>query len=227
MIAVDKDDNILKPVDRFEAHTGEGILHRGLMITIKNYKNQICLAQRSAERPDLPTYFPPPFPLQWDGSIAGHPKYREEGMEEKENKKRYISRALKELREELNLQVEKEQLEWLNKFLYSAPDPAYQDPKYAKYDIRIKEFEVCAVFLMYTKEEPMPNPVEIAKVEWVDSDRVRREVDEYIRSNITIKGDEIIVRKFKPESRMYSPWFIKAQELCPEIYEFNPPKARI
>lgn len=227
IIAVDKDDNVLGPIDRYKAHTNNGVLHRGLMVIIKNYKNQIYLAQRSAERLDLPTYFPPPFPLQWDGSIAGHPKYGEEGMEENDDKKRYMNRALIELKEELELQIEKEQLKWVDKFLYIAQDPAYQYTKYARYDKRIKEFEICAVFLLYTNKEPKPNPIEITKAEWVNSDQVRREVDMYIGSNITINGDEIIIKEFRSESRMYSPWFIKAQECYPEIYEFNSSEVEI
>jgi isopentenyldiphosphate isomerase len=75
LIHVDDPDNVIGPVDRLEAHLDQGILHRGLMVVVKNDENKILLTQRSLNRPDLA--FPPPFPGFWDITIAGHPRWRQ------------------------------------------------------------------------------------------------------------------------------------------------------
>jgi isopentenyldiphosphate isomerase len=70
LIQVDDQDNVIGPVDRLKANLDEGILHRGLMVVVKNDQNRILLTQRSLNRSD--PGFPAPFPGFWDVTIAGH-----------------------------------------------------------------------------------------------------------------------------------------------------------
>jgi isopentenyldiphosphate isomerase len=210
------------------------------MIIIKNPDDQIYLAQRSAKRPDLPDYFPPPFPLTWDCTMAGHPRRGQNG---------YLARAVEELKEELHLKIKPESLRWLGKYPYSAPDPAFQHPRYAQYNKRLKEIEVCGIYATRTKQKPRPDPVEIAQVRCVYADRLKREADEYFSSNVEVRIDktvametlpqgqsltpwftaipEITAKQFKTRGRMLSPWFIWAHRFHPEIYESDFPKTKV
>ncbi len=224
LVGVDADGNFTSPVNRYKAHTDGGVLHQGFLIIVKNSKNQIWVTQRSPLRPDLPDEIQPPFALTTDVTIAGHPRVGSG----------YKDRAIKELEEEIGVIVIEEQLEWLGgEFNYVADDPARLHPMYRAYKKGITEIEVCGTYLVYTDQVLKPDPKEIIKAELLDADQVRREVNRYARSEIitrpepSIKGNRIIVKKFKPWTRMYSPWFIEAQRLYPQIYEFNPPKTRI
>ncbi|MDH2900895.1 MAG: hypothetical protein PXY39_07965, partial [archaeon] len=76
IIQVDERDRVIGPIERLIAHKGDGILHRGLMVLVKDDQGRILLTQRSEQRPDL--NFPPPFPGFWDLTMAGHPRWGQE-----------------------------------------------------------------------------------------------------------------------------------------------------
>lgn len=201
IIAVNKCDQIRGGVDRYVAHSDAGILHRGFLITVKNYKNEIYIAQRAAERPDLKN-FPPPFSLQWDGSIAGHPRVG--------NEQGYLDRAVAELKEELDLTVKKTDLRWLGRFYYNTRDPLH--PK-------VIEKEVCGVLLMCTHQEPKPDKTELAQGKWVPAKDLQKIVGEFAKNNIVEHADGTLeIINFDAKKMMFVPWFVKAQQLWPEIY---------
>ena len=108
---VDEQDNVISPVDRLKAHLDDGILHRGLMVVVKN-NEKILLTQRSTARPDLS--FPPPFPGFWDITLAGHPKWGQAD---------YVTQMVNEVHEELGLEAKAGEIKYLGKFQYHTPDP--------------------------------------------------------------------------------------------------------
>jgi isopentenyl-diphosphate delta-isomerase len=157
LIQVDEKDNEVGSVERLKAHLGDGILHRGLVVVVKNQEDQILLTQRSMVRPDLP--FPAPFPGFWDVTIAGHPRWGQHD---------YLAPMGNELREELGIKAKNGEMNYLGKFQYYAPDPTYPNPQSAS-TFRLSEREICGVGLLHTSDDPVINPVELASSRWVES----------------------------------------------------------
>ncbi|PIN75472.1 NUDIX hydrolase [Candidatus Woesearchaeota archaeon CG10_big_fil_rev_8_21_14_0_10_37_12] len=85
---VDKDDNVLKTIDRAEA-TDDNIL-RVANVMISNTKNEILLQLRSAKKEK--------YPLYWDCSGGGHVDSGED----------YTTAARRELLEELGIEADLE-----------------------------------------------------------------------------------------------------------------------
>jgi isopentenyl-diphosphate delta-isomerase len=204
---VDKSDNIRGGVDRCLAHSNDGIMHRGLFVIVKNSKNEIYIAERSVKRLDLKGY-PAPFPNQWDVSIAGHPKFGETG---------YLERTLTELKEELNIDAKKSDLQWIGKFYYVSRDPLNLTTKH-NYGVGVIENELCGTLLLYTNQEPIPNPNEVSKGEWIPANDLQTLMQKFIRNHVKFIDDEVQIRNFNPDEKMFTPWFAKAHLLYPEIY---------
>jgi isopentenyl-diphosphate delta-isomerase len=156
LIHVDEQDNVIGSVDRLRAHLDEGILHRGLMVVVKDDENKILLTQRSMGRPDLG--FPPPFPGFWDITIAGHPKWGQTD---------YVTQMVNELKEELGINAKGSEIKYLDKFQYHAPDPTYPNPK-THSTFRLSEREICGVGVLQTNESPVLDSVELQASMWVD-----------------------------------------------------------
>lgn len=162
LIQVDELDNAIGPVDRLKAHLGDGILHRGLVVVVKNQEGKILLTQRSMNRPDLE--FPPPFPGFWDVTIAGHPKW---------GQKDYVPQMTAELNEELGLEAKHGDVEYLGKFQYHAPDPTYPNPQTSP-TFALSELEVCGVGLLYTTDEPVINVAELSSSRWIEGNELAK-----------------------------------------------------
>jgi len=160
LIQVDEQDRVIGAVERLKAHLDDGILHRGLMVVVKNEDNKILLTQRSKDRPDLG--FPPPFPSFWDITLAGHPKWGQAG---------YITQMVNEIQEELGIQVEDNQVKYLGKFQYHAPDPTYPNAKTGE-NFRLSEREICGVGVLRTGEKPTLNSIELQASMWVDYEKL-------------------------------------------------------
>jgi len=160
LVSVDPEDNILGPVDRLQAHLDQGILHRGLVVVVKNFHNEVLLTQRSMERPDLG--FPPLFPGFWDVTLAGHPKWGE--MD-------YVAQMGKEVQEELGMSVDVNSIAYLGKFQYYAPDPSYPNIRTAP-TFKLSEREICGVGVLHTDVTPVLNSVELKSSMWVKSERL-------------------------------------------------------
>jgi isopentenyl-diphosphate delta-isomerase type 1 len=152
---VDEQDNVIGSVERLKAHMDEGILHRGLMVVVKNDENKILLTQRSMDRPDLG--FPPPFPGFWDITIAGHPNWGQTD---------YVTQMVNEVQEELGIEAKAGEIKYLGKFQYYAPDPTYPNPETAS-TFRLSEREICGVGVLHTNDEPVLDSIELEASMWV------------------------------------------------------------
>jgi isopentenyl-diphosphate Delta-isomerase len=155
IVRVDEEDRVLGPIDRLEAHRGDGVLHRGLMVVVKNRGSQVLLTQRSERRPDLD--FPPPFPGFWDLTLAGHPKWGQTD---------YTTQMAVELAEEIGIRAKAADIEYVGKFQYHAPDSTYPNER-SPPGFRLSEFEICGVGTIETDSQPKLNTVEIQRSAWV------------------------------------------------------------
>lgn len=155
LIQVDEQDNVIGSVERLKAHLDGGILHRGLMVVVKNDENKILLTQRSMDRPNLG--FPPAFPGFWDITIAGHPKWGQTD---------YVTQMVNEVQEELGIEAKAGEIKYLGKFQYYAPDPTYPNPETGP-TFRLSEREICGVGVLYTNDEPVLDSIELKASMWV------------------------------------------------------------
>jgi isopentenyl-diphosphate delta-isomerase len=164
IIQVDEQDRAIGPIERLVAHQGDGVLHRGLMVVVKNSRDEVLLTQRSDARPDL--NFPPPFPGFWDITMAGHPRWGQTD---------YVSQMVVELKEELGISVRTAEIEYAGKFQYHSPDPTYPNPS-APPGFRLSEFEICGVGVARTEQTPRLNEVELRSYMWVKDGQVRERI---------------------------------------------------
>lgn len=186
LIQVDEQDNVVGSVERLKAHLDEGILHRGLMVVVKNDENKVLLTQRSMDRPDLG--FPPLFPGFWDITIAGHPKW---GQLE------YVTQMVNEVREELGIKAAGSEINYLGKFQYHAPDSTYPNPKTAS-TFRLSEREICGVGVLHTNGKVVLDSVELQASVWVESE----ELTEKLRSLRMAPWASLMAEKFPQFSRI-------------------------
>jgi len=177
---VDQQDKVIGPVERLKAHLNEGILHRGLMVVVRNAQSKILLTQRSMERPDLE--FPPPFPGFWDVTLAGHPKFGQSD---------YTTQMASEVGEELGINIHPQDIEYIGKFQYHAPDPTYPNRKSSP-EFRLSEREICGVGVVRTSAVPILNSIELQASMWVESTKVA----ETLQSLKSAPWATLIVKRF-------------------------------
>ena len=72
-IHIDDGDNILGPVSKYDAHHGDGLLHRAFSVFLFNEKSELLLQQRSS--------FKITFPLLKTNACCSHPLYMPSEMD--------------------------------------------------------------------------------------------------------------------------------------------------
>jgi isopentenyldiphosphate isomerase len=85
---IDESDKVISQSQREEAHLKD-LLHRQILVFVLNNKNELFIQQRSGTKDVYPKYF--------EGSLSGH-------VSSKEN---YLQAAIRELKEELSIDVTK------------------------------------------------------------------------------------------------------------------------
>jgi len=165
LVQVDVDDNVIGPIERLKAHLDDGILHRGVIVVVRNSKGMILLSQRSRDRADLG--FPPPFPGFWDITLAGHPKWGQTDD---------VTQMVNEVREELGIETKATSIKYVGKFRYHAPDPSYPNPR-TKPTFKLSEREVCGVGVLRTDDTPTLNSTELQASQWVEANEVIRRLE--------------------------------------------------
>ena len=172
-------------VERGPAHRF-GITHLALTFTYKNSKNQIYLAQRAARRDDLESQrIPTPFGDFWDASGAGHYRWSDLVGNALVDKK---TRIRCELAEELGVQVEPEAIRVVGTFGYSSLDPNYRGSR-----IYVKESEVCYLAVIFGDHEPQPNSDEISKGEWIGSEALQKQAEDFVTKYVVHNDDSNII----------------------------------
>ncbi|MFB6281611.1 MAG: isopentenyl-diphosphate Delta-isomerase [Haloferacaceae archaeon] len=152
VVRVDSDDNALGTVNRLEAHTGEGILHRAFTCLVFDRRGRVLLARRAPEKRLWDTH--------WDGTVASHPV---EGQSQ-------VAAARERLEEELGVTPDQyDDLRVTDRFEYK---------RY--YENAGLEWEVCAVLQVTLDDVRVaPDESEIAGLLWVDYDRLRAAPEQY------------------------------------------------
>ncbi|PSQ42288.1 isopentenyl-diphosphate delta-isomerase [Halobacteriales archaeon SW_7_68_16] len=146
VVAVDEDDEEQGTVNRLDAHTGDGVLHRAFTTLVFDGDGHVLLAQRSPEKRLWGTY--------WDGTVASHP---ERGQSQKEA-------ARERLTEELGIAEDQyDEVRLTDKF------------KYKRYfENAGVEHEVCAVLkVTLTHHDLAPDTDEATGLMWVPYRRLR------------------------------------------------------
>lgn len=143
VIAVDGDDNAIEPVNRYEAHSGGGILHRAFTALVFDEEDNILLAQRAADKRLWGTY--------WDGTVASHPV---EGQSQEE-----ATRV--RLEEELGITPDQyDDLRVTDRFEYKR-----------FFETVGVEYEVCTVLQLTLQDRSLePNEEEVEGLLWVPYD---------------------------------------------------------
>lgn len=89
---VDENNHLIGSISRGEAHDTEGVYYRTVYILVKNDNGEVLIQKRSSTK-DL-------YPNCWDLSVGGHVNFG----------KSYEETAVRELKEELGLDVTEEDL---------------------------------------------------------------------------------------------------------------------
>jgi isopentenyl-diphosphate delta-isomerase len=100
IVIVDNDDNFIGEEEKGKCHDGDGILHRGFLVTVFNNKGELLLTQRSEKKRLWPGY--------WDGTVASHVMRGED----------YLKASRRRLEEEVELTTDN--IKYLFKFHYKA-----------------------------------------------------------------------------------------------------------
>ena len=132
--------------DLLAAHTGPGQLHLAFSVYVFSPDGRRILLQQRAAGKML-------WPLAWANTCCSHPRPGETPVEA----------GRRRLKEELGLDCE---LEVGPAFVYRAEDPAGRGVEY-EYDILLTGT---------TDATPTPDPAEVAAWEWVDLERLRRDM---------------------------------------------------
>ena len=141
VVAVDSDDEETGLVNRLDAHTGEGRLHRAFTALVFDEEGRILLAQRAHTKRLWDTY--------WDGTVASHPV---QGQSQEDATRQ-------RLEEELGVTPDQyDDLRVTDKFEYK---------RY--YENEGLEWEVCSVLKVTLEDTTLdPDEEEIAGLLWVD-----------------------------------------------------------
>lgn len=103
LIEVDEHNNIKGAITRREAHNTKGVYYRTIYILVKNSKGEVLIQKRSPTK-DL-------YPNCWDLSVGGHVNFGST----------YIDTAIRELKEEMNLDASPEDLTLTGEVLVQLP----------------------------------------------------------------------------------------------------------
>lgn len=141
VVAVDAEDTEQGLVNRYDAHTGNGIRHRAFTCLLFDTHGRLLLAQRSPLKRLWDTY--------WDGTVASHP-----GADQSQE-----AAARRRLEDELGITTEQyEDLRVTDRF------------EYKRYYLNEGvEWEVCAVLKATLVDHRLaPDEEEIGGLLWVD-----------------------------------------------------------
>ncbi len=141
VVLVDTSDVHLGSMGKIDAHKGSGALHRAVSVVIYRVGEgevEILLQQRSAQKLL--------WPHVWSNAVCTHPV----DGESNENC------AVRRLDEELGIQVEVKDLQYLFSFVYQA-----------KYDDDYSEHEYDHVFLLKWDGEVIFNEAEVGATQWM------------------------------------------------------------
>ena len=149
VLTCSEDGDIIGTIDKAEAHTGDGILHRAFSVFVFSPDGtQVLIQQRASGKL---------FAGLWANACCSHP--RGEGSLEEE--------AMRRLQEECGFSCA---LHTKASFVYQAADPSGNGGEY--------EYDTVLTGKVDPSVALRPDPAEIAEIRWVDIDDLRIDLDE-------------------------------------------------
>lgn len=146
VVLVDDDGRAIGTAPKATVHHRQTPLHLAFSCYIFDHRNRLLLTQRALAKPT--------WPGSWTNSFCGHPTPAEDIFEA----------VRRRARQELGITLDHLQLT-LPKFRYQATMAN-----------GTRENELCPVFTATTPDAVMPEPAEVADLEWVDWKAFRDEV---------------------------------------------------
>lgn len=142
VVLVDKMGNELGLMEKLKAHHNPGFLHRAVSVVL--YKKtdkgvEILLQKRAASKPLWPLY--------WANTVCTHPLPGEGNLD----------CAVRRLKEEMSIEIEKEKLQESYTFYYQAD-----------YSDKLSEHELDAVVVGRFTGNYILNPEEVADAKWME-----------------------------------------------------------
>lgn len=153
VVLVDSQDKDLGLMEIYRAHANPGVLHRAISILLFNKKGELLLQQRSEHKPLWPLY--------WSNTVCTHPFEKES----------YLDCAVRRLKDEMGISIEKKVLKVLYRFEYQA-----------NYNQQLSEHELDTVILGTYNGEVMPNELEVLDYKWVSIQELRQSLEKYPES---------------------------------------------
>jgi len=142
---VDQNNRIIGPIARKEAHDKD-VYYRTIYVLIMNDKNQV-LCQRRSPTKDL-------FPNCWDLSVGGHVNYG----------KSYVETAVREIGEEMGIEVKEEELNLKGEVLVTLP--------------KSKEFFNVFEYRLKPGQSIKASAEEVSQTAWMTIDEIKKSMTE-------------------------------------------------
>jgi len=143
---VDENNKVIGSIPRGEAHERPGVFYRTIYVLVINGKDEVLIHKRSATK-DL-------YPNRWDLSVGGHVNYQDS----------YEETAVRELREELGLEVSEVDLTSKGEVLVKLPNSG---EFFNVFEYHLKPGEKIS-----TAEE------EIQETRWMKVDDIKKSMDD-------------------------------------------------
>jgi isopentenyl-diphosphate delta-isomerase len=138
VVLLDDDGREIGTAPKASVHGYDTALHLAFSCHVRNERGEVLVTRRALEKKTWPGV--------WTNSFCGHPKPSEP----------MVTAVHRRAAFELGLTIEHVELA-LPLFRYRAVDAS-----------GIVEHEICPVYTAYAREEPNPNPDEVAEARWVD-----------------------------------------------------------
>lgn len=142
VIVVDENDNQVGLMEKLEAHKGNGVLHRAISVLLyrkKNGKTEALLQQRSKSKLLWPLY--------WTNTVCTHPR----------NNESYEDCAVRRLKEEMGIEIQKSDLKFVFRLKYQA-----------RYTAQYSEHELDSVYVGKWDRDIRLNPDEAKDYRWIE-----------------------------------------------------------
>ncbi len=152
VVLVDKDDQQIGLMDKLAAHRGTGTLHRAISVLLyreRDGKKELLLQQRSKDKPL--------WPLFWTNTVCTHPRAGET----------YEDCAVRRLREEMGIKVNKADLKFVYQLLYQT-----------RYNDQLSEYELDHLFVGQWDGEWSLNLSEAMAARWIKVSDLYKELSD-------------------------------------------------
>ena len=180
VIEVDREDHILGPLSKVEAHRGSGRLHRAFSLLIFDSKGRLLLQQRASDKKT--------FPGVWANTCCSHPLHVAAEMDPVNGAKHA---AIRKMEQELGVApqaFEDITLHQITKMTYRA-----------RMDEHWVEEELDHLIISVGDLEVDPNPNEVQSTRWVTEDDLNQMLEADSEDAVIAPWFRLIATEFTPQ----------------------------